>query len=85
MQMMSHITSLHVLAVLSGKKHFLHNNYVRAQLTSRGKKCCAPGCENRWSRGSTLNFYRLPVDLIRRAQWVAAVSGNLQSYVVLIS
>ena len=38
------------------------------------KSCCAPGCENHWSKGSSLSFYRFPVDLIRRAQWVAAVS-----------
>ena len=37
------------------------------------KSCCAPGCENRWSKGSSLSFYRFPVDPARRAEWVAAV------------
>ena len=40
------------------------------------KSCCAPGCENRWSKGSGLSFYRFPVDPIRGAQWVAAVSSE---------
>ena len=37
------------------------------------KSCCAPGCENRWSKGSSLSFYRFPADPGRRAEWVAAV------------
>ena len=38
------------------------------------KSCCAPSWENRWSKGSGLNFYRFPADPVRRARWVVAVS-----------
>ena len=38
------------------------------------KSCCAPGCENCWSKGSGLSFYHFPADPVRRAQWGAAVS-----------
>ena len=37
------------------------------------KSFCAVGCFNRSSKGSTLTFCHFPVDLERRAQWIAAV------------
>ena len=37
------------------------------------KSCCAPGCENRWFKGTALSFYRFPSDQKKRAMWVAAV------------
>ena len=37
------------------------------------KSGCAPGCENRWSTGTALSFYRFPADQQRRAVWVSAV------------
>ena len=37
------------------------------------KSCCAVGCLNRSTKGSTLTFCRFPTDPERRAQWVTAV------------
>ena len=37
------------------------------------KSCCAIGCRNRYSNGSSLSFYRFPVDLDRRCKWIAAI------------
>ena len=47
--------------------------YVRCTLRM-GKSCCAPGCENRWSKRFGLSFYLFPADPVKRARWVAAVS-----------
>ena len=37
------------------------------------KSCCAVGCTNRHSKGSSLSFYRFPIDPERRARWIAAI------------
>ena len=37
------------------------------------KSCCDVGCANRLSKGTTLLFYRFPVDPDRRSRWIAAV------------
>ena len=37
------------------------------------KSCCAVGCANRVTKGSKVSFYRFPVDLELRRQWIAAV------------
>ena len=53
-------------AILSCKEfHCEHSTMV--------KSCCAPGCENRWFKGTALSFYRFPSDQKKRAMWVAAV------------
>lgn len=38
------------------------------------KSCCAVGCTNRYSKSSSLPFYRFPTHPERRAMWVAAVN-----------
>lgn len=37
------------------------------------KSCCAIGCTNRLTKGSSLSFYRFPTDTDRRRQWIAAI------------
>ena len=39
-----------------------------------GKACCAPGCVNRFSKGSGIKFYRFPVDPERRRRWITALN-----------
>ena len=38
------------------------------------KSCCAIGCTNRLTKGSTLSFYRFPADVERRRLWIAAIN-----------
>ena len=38
------------------------------------KACCAPGCVNRFSKGSGIKFYRFPVDPERRRRWITALN-----------
>ena len=37
------------------------------------KSCCAVGCTNRHLKGTTLSFYRFPVDPDRRGRQIAAI------------
>ena len=37
------------------------------------KSCCAVSCANRGTNGSKVSFYKFPVDLELRRQWIAAV------------
>ena len=37
------------------------------------KSCCAVGCTNRLTKGSTLSFYRFPSDSERCSLWIAAI------------
>ena len=34
--------------------------------------CCAPGCTERFSKGSGVNFHRFPTDTERRKRWIIA-------------
>lgn len=38
------------------------------------KSCCAVGCTNRKTKGSTLSLYRFPADSDRRNRWISAIS-----------
>ena len=38
------------------------------------KSCCAVGCTNRLTKGSTLSFYRFRADVERRRLWIAAIN-----------
>ena len=37
------------------------------------KSCCAIGCFNKYCKGSSISFYRFPVDKERRAKWISAI------------
>ena len=39
-----------------------------------GKSCCAVGCTNRFTKGSSIHFYRFPDDPARRVRWISAVN-----------
>ncbi len=46
----------------------------RPQVAKMVKSCCAVGCTNRFSKDSTLKFYRFPQDAERKPRWVAAIN-----------
>ncbi|XP_046367373.2 uncharacterized protein LOC124142768 [Haliotis rufescens] len=35
--------------------------------------CCVPGCKNRFNKGSSREFYRIPCDLETRTKWTLAI------------
>ena len=43
-------------------------------LSGKKKSCCAIGCCNRSKKGSTVSFYRFPVNSERRARWISAIN-----------
>ena len=38
------------------------------------KSCCAVGCVNHLTKGSSLSFYRFPTDNDRRRRWISAIN-----------
>ena len=38
------------------------------------KSCCAHGCVNHLTKGSSFSFYRFPVDPDRRRRWITAIN-----------
>ena len=38
------------------------------------KGCCAVGCTNRSSKGSSIHFYRFPANPQRRLLWIAGIN-----------
>ena len=44
------------------KAVFGYYQHVVIKCLAMVKSCCVPGCENRWSKGSSLSFYHFPAD-----------------------
>ena len=42
------------------------------------KSCCAHGCVNRLTKGSSFSFYRFPVDPDRRRRRITAINSALR-------
>uniref|UniRef100_A0A8C4N5J7 THAP-type domain-containing protein n=1 Tax=Eptatretus burgeri TaxID=7764 RepID=A0A8C4N5J7_EPTBU len=36
-----------------------------------GKSCCAPGCTQRYTKGSGVQFYRFPAEVDRQNLWIS--------------
>ena len=62
-------------AILSGKSKVSGRKCVAIfDVETMVKSCCVIGCIKRATNGSGVSFYRFPVDVDRRNNWIAAVN-----------